>query len=297
MFLSVIIPVYNAERYIDKCIHSILSQTFTDFELILINDGSKDSSGTICEKYALKDSRIRFFDRTNHGVSATRQFGIEHCRGKYCIQIDADDWIDIDFFEKLIRKVKETNADIVYCGFIKEFIDSSYKVKMFKADDTNTYLSAFFSGKTWCSVWNKLISVKLIEDNKISFPESVCMWEDMAFVAKCLVCANAIAFCEDTYYHYTQYNSASLCRTVTMYDMPAHTVSAINDIVNFFQERGKYSVYYYQLSIAKLLAKHKLIFNRHYFNIKKWMDIFPESNRYIIHYILILMRIRFFRTY
>ena len=85
--ISVIIPVYNSELFLDRCLSSVLSQTFVDFEVLLINDGSTDSSVTICERYEKEDSRIRFFNRSNHGVSATRQFGIDHCRGKIKIAL------------------------------------------------------------------------------------------------------------------------------------------------------------------------------------------------------------------
>ena len=155
--ISVIIPVYNSELFLDRCLSSVLSQTFVDFEVLLINDGSTDSSVTICERYEKEDSRIRFFNRSNHGVSATRQFGIDHCRGKYCIQIDSDDWIDKDCFEKLISKAKSTQADIVYMGLVKEFEDRSEPVRMYRANDIEDYLSAVMCGKCWGAIVNKLV--------------------------------------------------------------------------------------------------------------------------------------------
>ena len=295
--LSVIIPVYNSEQYINRCIQSVLSQTFTDFELILINDGSSDNSGTICEKYALQDSRVRFFNRTNHGVSATRQFGIDHCRGEYCIQIDADDWIDIDYFEKLISKATETNADIVYCGFIKEFENRSNYVRMFKTDDASVYLSALLTLRAWGLVWNKLIYTDLIKRNNICFPKGVCMWEDVNFIAKCLLCANLVAFCDNTYYHYTQYNNNSLSSTVTTYDMPSQTIASIADLERFKPVDRKRSFYSFDLSIAKLFAKQKLLFDSRFRDINKWISVFPESNRYFLPFLLYALRYRFFSSF
>ena len=102
----------------DRCLSSVLSQTFVNFEVLLINDGSTDGSIDICERYEKEDSRIRFFNRSNHGVSATRQFGIDHCKGKYCIQIDSDDWIDNNCLEVLYKKAVDSNSDIVYIGLI-----------------------------------------------------------------------------------------------------------------------------------------------------------------------------------
>lgn len=160
--ISVIVPVYNSELFLDRCISSVLSQTFVDFEVLLINDGSTDSSVTICERYEKEDSRIRFFNRSNHGVSATRQFGIDHCRGKYCIQIDSDDWIDNNCLELLYKKAIDTNSDIVYMGLIEEYLDKSVLARVYKSNNIDDYLSALLNGKCWGTVWNKLVLKSLI---------------------------------------------------------------------------------------------------------------------------------------
>ena len=95
--ISIVVPVYNVEKYLERCIDSILAQTFTDFELLLINDGSKDSSGLICDKYAEKDSRIRVFHKENEGVSRARNLGISNARGRWLCFIDSDDWVDKEY--------------------------------------------------------------------------------------------------------------------------------------------------------------------------------------------------------
>ena len=112
--ISVIVPVYNTEQYLPRCIDSILAQTFTDFELLLIDDGSKDNSGKICDEYAVKDSRVRVFHKENGGVSSARNLGLDNAEGDYLILIDADDyWLNLDTLEILINSAKETNTDIV----------------------------------------------------------------------------------------------------------------------------------------------------------------------------------------
>ena len=95
--ISIVVPVYNVEKYLERCIDSILAQTFTDFELLLINDGSKDSSGLICDKYTEKDSRIRVFHKENEGVSRARNLGISNARGRWLCFIDSDDWVDKEY--------------------------------------------------------------------------------------------------------------------------------------------------------------------------------------------------------
>ena len=112
--ISVIVPVYNTEEYLHRCVDSILAQTFTDFELLLINDGSKDSSGAICDEYAVKDSRVRVFHKENTGVSATRNIGIDNSKGDYVIFCDSDDyWCEITALEFLYKKSVENDLDII----------------------------------------------------------------------------------------------------------------------------------------------------------------------------------------
>ena len=111
--VSVIVPIYNAEKSIGKCIESILKQSLENIELILINDGSNDLSGSICDKYALKDNRIIVIHKNNEGVAATRMIGINIARGKYSIQVDSDDWIESSMLKDLYDKATKENADVV----------------------------------------------------------------------------------------------------------------------------------------------------------------------------------------
>ena len=111
--ISVIVPVYNIEKYIGKCIQSVLSQTYTDFELLLINDGSKDSSGEICSSWAKKDARIRVISKENEGVSVARNLGIDSAKGEFIFFLDGDDWISPECLEKmLLRMTPEVDAVI-----------------------------------------------------------------------------------------------------------------------------------------------------------------------------------------
>lgn len=295
--VSVIIPVFNAGAFLDRCISSILSQSFLDFEVLLINDGSTDSSLCICKKHAMKDSRIRLFNRSNHGVSATRQFGIDNCCGKYCIQIDADDWIDNYCLDKLVNKAKEVDADIVYMGFVKEFPDRTETVRTYKSNNIGDYIDAMFSGKCWGSVCNKLILTNLFKSNKIKFPVNVCMWEDYVFVTKCLLFAKTIAFCEDTFYHYVQYNDNSLCSTAAKYDIPVHTIAAIADLDEFINNIGDYERYKSKLAIQKQYAKQKLLFASKYRNVQKWIFIFPESNKYFLRFLWCVIRNKIIKSH
>jgi glycosyltransferase involved in cell wall biosynthesis len=295
--ISVIIPVYNSEHFLDRCLSSVLSQTFVNFEVLLINDGSTDGSIDICERYEKEDSRIRFFNRSNHGVSATRQFGIDHCKGKYCIQIDSDDWIDYNCLEVLYKKAVDTNSDIVYMGLIEEYLDKSVLSRVYKSNNIDDYLSALLNGKCWGNVWNKLVLKSLIKDYNISFPDNVCMWEDLSFICKCMMCAKSISFCDTVYYHYNKSNISSLCSTVHKFDMPSNTIAAILDIESFALSIGRNQKFIDKLSLLKQFAKQKLLFDPYFRNVKKWFSVFPESNTCFFNFIFRAIYSKLFPCY
>ena len=123
--ISVIVPVYKAEKYLEKCLDSIVGQTYKDLEIILVDDGSPDSSGRICDKYAENDNRIKVIHKKNGGDSSARNAGFKEATGKYIATIDSDDWIELDAYEKMLKKMIENNVDIVRCGFFKDFDDKT----------------------------------------------------------------------------------------------------------------------------------------------------------------------------
>ena len=115
--ISVIVPVYKAEDYLHRCVDSILVQTFTDFELILVDDGSPDGSGVLCDKYAQIDKRVKVIHKENGGVASARQCGIDNACSEYTIHADPDDWVEPNMLEELYNKAKESKADMVICDF------------------------------------------------------------------------------------------------------------------------------------------------------------------------------------
>ena len=120
MKLSIIIPVYNTEKYLHRCVDSVLQQNMSDYELILVDDGSTDGSGKICDEYKEKDSRVKVIHTQNQGVSKARNTGLELSSGEYIGFVDADDYIDADMYEKLIEASIDSNADVCCCGYLQE---------------------------------------------------------------------------------------------------------------------------------------------------------------------------------
>ena len=179
--VSVIVPVYKVEKYIGKCIESILSQTFKDFELILVDDGSPDSSGAICDQYAQKDSRIQVIHKTNGGVSSARNLGLDKARGQWITFVDADDYVDSSF---CIIDDEEKNDIIIKPHFIVGVDDSIKEQKQFDFASSITNIDEFLSKNLDAVIfrtpWGKFFKSNILKN--IRFPLGQRIGEDTAFM-------------------------------------------------------------------------------------------------------------------
>lgn len=202
--VSVIVPVYKAEAYLAKCLDSLLAQTLEDFELLLVDDGSPDRSGKICDEYAAADSRIRVLHKDNGGVSSARQCGIDHARGEYTIHADPDDWVESDMLEHLYRKAKEDEADMVICDY---YVNTKGKQRYIKqrpsALDPHIVQRELFQ-QLHGSCWNKLIRRSCYITHKVKFPVGINLSEDTIFNVRLLNNDIRIAYLPKAYYHYVQ---------------------------------------------------------------------------------------------
>ena len=173
--ISVIVPVYNGEKYLHRCVDSILSQTYKNLEILLIDDGSKDNSASICDEYAEKDNRIVVIHKKNEGTGPTRQYGMEHAHGEYIAFVDNDDYIVPDMYEKMMKAIEESGADYCACQFNYEYADGTHLYTTF---DRNPALMGLhdsvpfshflfnqggYANGVVCSIWNKLFRRDLLK--------------------------------------------------------------------------------------------------------------------------------------
>lgn len=201
--VSVIVPVYKAENYIRRCLDSLLAQTMPDFELLLIDDGSPDRSGAICDEYAEKDSRIRVFHKENGGVASARQMGIENAIGEYSIHCDPDDWAEPDMLEELYAKAKETDADMVICDFYENRqAGQRYVSQHIPNMHHSSVLEHLVAGTLHGSTWNKLIRNCLYRKYSVKFPLQMTYCEDLFVVCSLLQHAIKVAYLPNAFYHY-----------------------------------------------------------------------------------------------
>lgn len=203
MLISIIIPIYNAKDYLQKCLNSVIGQTYKDLEIILINDGSTDESGKICDVYANIDNRIIVIHKNNEGVSAARNYGLKIAKGKYIGFIDPDDWLEHDMIDYLYNLITKYNADMSICGFYKENPDGKL---LDKYRESNLKL---LNGKETINlmldngyVWNKLFSKKIIDQYRIKFDENIAFCEDMLFCCQYLMKAKKVVYENKPKYHY-----------------------------------------------------------------------------------------------
>ncbi len=212
--ISVIVPVYNAEAYLHRCVDSLLAQTFRDFEILLIDDGSPDKSGDICDQYARQDDRIRVFHKGNGGVSSARQLGIELAKGEYSIHCDPDDWVETNMLEELYNKAKATAADMVICDF---FVDSTQSTTIckqpIKSNYSNDVLIQLLENELHGSTCNKLIKHSLYSQYNVHFPNSIDYCEDYCVMIQLLQHKLHIEYLPKAFYHYNQFdNTESITR-------------------------------------------------------------------------------------
>lgn len=235
--VTVIIPVYNAEKYICRCVDSVLAQTYADFELLLINDGSKDKSGDICEEYATLDSRIRVFHKKNEGASSARNYGLDRAKGKYICFIDADDWVEKDYLQQLMPSADE---DLVVCSIRYEEPEQWLLPlwhKDYDSTDLCNSLDYIVEHMAVCSPCCKIIRSEVIEKNNIRFDTKVCAGEDMLFVYDyMLMGVNSMRTISMPLYHYNMVES-SLSHRVVPAETTFYVMDALNEKLNRIGEK------------------------------------------------------------
>lgn len=203
--ISAIVPVYNVENYLRRCVDSILAQTFTDFELILVDDGSPDNCGAICDEYAQKDSRVHVIHQANGGLPAARNAGIDwvfaNSDSEWLSFVDSDDWVHPKYLEYLYRAVMEYNTKISMCPFMEkdeyciEQDHTEYASRRITAEEADTFNTLSIAGY----VWNKLYHCSCFVS--IRFPVGR-LWEDLAITYKLLWTEKSITLVEKTLYYY-----------------------------------------------------------------------------------------------
>lgn len=222
--ISVIVPVYNVEEYLEECVNSLVNQTLGNIEIILVNNGHSDNSRTLCLKYSEIYENVKLIDMESKGVSAARNAGIDAAGGKYIGFVDADDWVEPDMFSVLCEKAESANADIAICNYyrnngnVQNLINFNINKSVLHKDEIQEKIIARFVGRKSFnepddniagSVWRCIFKKTLLCENSIHFHENLIHSEDLIFCIEAFSAAKTVAVAEGAYYHY-RYRKSSV---------------------------------------------------------------------------------------
>jgi glycosyltransferase involved in cell wall biosynthesis len=208
--VSIIIPIYNAEKYVSKCIESVINQSYEKIEVLLINDGSTDNSQEICDAYAIKDQRVKVIHKQNQGVSSARNLGIDESKGEYISFVDSDDWIDLDTYKRLIACTLTFDVEVVIFEYDVVYEDGKVIFKSYK--NLEGVINKTSAIETVISPVSRFAVTKLYKRNiigDIRFDTSIHIGEDTLFVMRTLGNANSIYYMAYPFYHYWQSDNSA----------------------------------------------------------------------------------------
>lgn len=239
--VSIIVPVYNVEEYLEKCLDSLVNQTLKDIEIIIVNDGSTDASKEIIQKYINKYKNIVYLEKENGGLSSARNYGIPYAKGEYIGFVDSDDYVELNMYEKMYNKAIEEKSDMVECDFIWEYTNK-------KRED----IGKIYSNKKEAIIearvvaWNKIIKKDIIEKTKITFPEGL-RYEDIEFFYKIVPYLDKISFVKETLVHYIQRES-SIANTQN--ERTGEIFKIWENVLNYYIENNIFNEYRSELEYS-----------------------------------------------
>lgn len=245
--LSIIVPVFNMENYLERCVNSILNQTFKDFELILINDGSTDASGIICDSYANMHQNIKVIHKQNKGLGYARNSGIDVAEGEFIGFIDSDDWVSPHMYEKLIVACQKYQADIASCNYkkINNFENSNHdelsQFSVFEYGNIDSIISLYKGEHLEWIVCNKIFKRKLLIETKF---ENVKILEDVLIIPKLFFYSNKIVHIDVPLYYYYQ-RPGSIINSELNFQKFQGSMEVFNKLIYFFKDKKDYELVQY----------------------------------------------------
>lgn len=267
--VSIIVAVYNVEKYIRRCIDSLLCQTYPNIEVILVDDGSPDKCGLICDEYAAKDSRVKVIHKLNGGVSTARQAGLDAAAGDFIIHADPDDWTDPDMIFQLTEKAIESSADMVTCDF---YYNGTYRAQSYQNE--KDLLRELVDLQAIFVCWNVLVRRNFILQHNIRFsPEWLCYSEDFLFICRLLKAGATVVHLPKAFYHYCIDNENSLVHKKSSKQLKS-LVAVITEMESFLN-RKDYDNFY----IRKKLVLHYAFDGRFFKELK---SLYPDIHNRVI---------------
>ncbi|MCQ2238175.1 MAG: glycosyltransferase family 2 protein [Bacteroidaceae bacterium] len=298
MKVSVLVPIYNVEPFIGKCLESIIHQTYSNFELVCCNDASTDGSRKkLIEIFSsYPDLDYKLIDHpVNQGIAQTRNDLLNAATGDYILFVDSDDWIELNMIEIMLNKSILSNADLVGCYHYNSRINGSESVKkVLYSESKDESLRRVITYRICSELWKLLIKRSIIEDNNMRFSSGVNIGEDYLFSIQLYYYASRFAFVTDPLYHYVQYNPIRYSKP-SLKGIEDH-IEAIKMAESFFLKNRIYDSYKEELMFRKFRIRSNFVLNKLFRDTKRWRRLFPETN-YLCWKSPIRDRIKYFLAY
>ena len=274
--VSIIVPVYNIENYIRFCVESILDQTYESFELILVDDGSPDNCGRICDEYAEKDVRIKVIHKENGGLTSARNAGLSVAKGDWIMHVDGDDWIEPDMIESLIETAKATEADLVFGDYMKYGpYAGNHKLPTWSTDKKDS-MSRYIA-YSMTTIWGSIAKRSLYTEHSLKSPDGVSYCEDFHLIVRLCHFANKIVNVHRPFYHY-RYRPTSIMSNMSR-KTEADEQWVYQDTIRFFKEQGVYEDYRKVMSWRVLKSAQELLLD--HTGHKRFMELFNDGKEFI----------------
>ena len=276
--VSIIVPVYNIERYIQKCVDSILAQSYQSFELILVNDGSTDYSGKICDAYEAIDSRIKVVHKPNGGLTSARNAGLSVARGEWIMHVDGDDWINHDMLKEMLYVAEKTSADVIIGNLRFVYEENNYwDYKMNDwSEDKKDSLNKYISGG-WTCVCGSMAKKYLYDKYNLRSPEGISYCEDFHLAVRLCYYSDKVVHINKSYYNYRQ-QPLSIVHNLNR-KTEADEQWVYQDTIRFFKEQGVYEDYRKVMSWRTLKSAQELLLDpsEHH----RFMELFNDGKEFI----------------
>ena len=276
--VSIIVPVYNIERYIQKCVDSILAQSYQSFELILVNDGSTDYSGKICDAYEAIDSRIKVVHKPNGGLTSARNAGLSVARGEWIMHVDGDDWINHDMLKEMLYVAEKTSADVIIGNLRFVYEENNYwDYKMNDwSEDKKDSLNKYISGG-WTCVCGSMAKKYLYDKYNLRSPEGISYCEDFHLAVRLCYYSDKVVHINKSYYNYRQ-QPLSIVHNLNR-KTEADEQWVYQDTIRFFKEQGAYEDYRKVMNWRVLKGAQELLLapSEHH----RFMELFNDGKEFI----------------
>lgn len=276
--VSIIVPVYNAEKYIDRCIQSVLCQSFSRWELLLVDDGSTDNSGAICDEYAFKDDRIKVLHKENGGVSSARNDGIRLSCGTWLTFIDIDDYVQDVFLERLVNEIIDVDLIVSGAYYVNDKVSFFPPGRYVEISESLPFLDEQLCSIYLMTCWAKLFKRTFIINEKIYFNSSLRIGEDTDFVLRYLKYVKTIRFVNVSYYCYNDEEKYKLFKYALSANEFSVHLSLILDSLNRLKKKYDYSFCKFDYLLNDYYSR---LFFIHLMTLKKYRDFYNEHRDYV----------------